>query len=145
MQAEEILHLGAGNQDRDAVGEANDNRTGNKLHCRAHSGDAHDEQENTRHDRAHKQSVNAMHGDDPRDYHNESPGRSSDLCLGTTEQRNKEAGHDCAVDASLRRKARRDGKCHRQGQGNQSHGDSGNHIAKEFGGVVITKTEDGLR
>ena len=44
LQPEEIPDLRAGDQDRDAVGEADDDRPRQELHRGAHAGDAEDDQ-----------------------------------------------------------------------------------------------------
>ena len=44
IEAEEVFDLGGGNEDRDAVGEADGDGAGNELDRRAQAGEAHDDQ-----------------------------------------------------------------------------------------------------
>ena len=42
LQPKEIFHLGAGDEDGDAIGETDDHGPGNVLHGGTHACDAHD-------------------------------------------------------------------------------------------------------
>ena len=83
-----------------------------------------------------------MRGDDSRDHHYEGAGRSANLRFRSAEGRDQEAGDDGAVDAGLRREPRGDSEGHSQGKGNQTDGDSGDLVEKEFVTVVVAQTED---
>ena len=48
VQSEEVFDLRAGDQNGDAVGEADDDRPRDELHRGAHAGDAHDDQQTRR-------------------------------------------------------------------------------------------------
>jgi hypothetical protein len=48
-QSEEIFDLGGGDEDCDAVGEPDDDRTGNEAHGCAEAGEAHDDQHDSGH------------------------------------------------------------------------------------------------
>ena len=63
-QAEEILDLRAGNQDRDAVGEADHNRPRNVFDGLPQSGDPQQHQHEPRHEGAHIQSIDPIFGND---------------------------------------------------------------------------------
>ncbi len=145
VQTEEISHLGAGDQNGDAVGESDDDGPGNELHRRTHAGRAHDHQQNTGHHGAHEQSVNTVLGDDGRDHYHKGPGRAADLGPGASQQRNEEAGHDGAVNAGLRREAGGDGKRHGQRQRDQPNRDARDGVVRELGKGVVPKTKYGLR
>ena len=81
MQSEEIFDLGAGDQDRNAVGESDDDRARDKFHRRAQPGNAHDHKQNAGHHGAHEQSVDAMNGNDACDHDDKCARRSADLRL----------------------------------------------------------------
>ena len=66
LQTEKIFHLRAGNQNGDAVGEADHDRPGNKFDRRAQPGEAHDDQQHSGHHGAEKKPVDAVHGNDSR-------------------------------------------------------------------------------
>ena len=144
MQSEEIFDLGAGDQNGDAVGEADDDRPRNELHRRAHAGRAQDDEHHARHHRAHEQAVDAVYGDDAGDHHDERAGRPADLRLRSAQRRDQEAGDDGAVDAGLRRQPGRDRERHRQRQGHQADGDAGDQVAQKFAEAIVAQAQDGL-
>ncbi len=144
MQAEEILDLGAGNQHRDAVGKSNNHRPRNKFHRRAHAGGAQHDQDGARHDGAHVQPVDAVHRDDPGHDHDECARGSADLSFRSAQGGDQEAGHDCAVNARLRRQPGGDGKRHSERQCHQANGDAGDDVLQKLVQSVFAKADDGL-
>src|ERR1700676_869396 len=86
-----------------------------------------------------------MRDDDSRDHHYEGAGRSADLRFRSAEGRNQEASGDCPRNPRLRREPRGDGEGHGQRKGNQTDGDSGDQVEKEFVTGVVAETEDRLR
>jgi hypothetical protein len=90
LQAEEIFHLRAGDQNGDAVGEADHDGARNELDGGAHAGDAHDHQQNSGHHGAHEKSVDAMKRDDAGHDDDEGAGGSADLSFGAAQQRDQE-------------------------------------------------------
>ena len=112
VEAKEVLGLSAGDQDGDAVSEPDHHRPGNKLHRSAHPGCAQDDEDCTRHQRAHIQAVDAMNRDDPGNYDHESAGRAADLSLRSAQRGDEKAGHDRAIDSRLRRQSGSDGESH---------------------------------
>ena len=128
LQSEEVFDLRAGDQDRDAVGEADDDRPRNELDRRAHAGEAHDHQQDAGHHRAHEQAVDAVLGDDAGDHDDERAGRPADLRPRAAQRRDQKAGDDRAVDAGLRRESGGDGERHGQRQRDQADGDAGNQV-----------------
>ena len=94
------------------------------------------------HHRAHEQAVDAVLGDDARDHDDERAGRSADLHVRSAERRDDEAGDDRAVDAGLRRHARRDGEGHRQRQRDQADRHAGDQIRDEQLWSVVTEREN---
>ena len=70
-------------------------------------------------------------GDDAGDHDDERAGRAADLEARSAERRDQEAGDDRAVDAGLRRQARRDRERHRQRQRDQADGDAGDQIGEK--------------
>ena len=91
LQAEEILYLRAGDQDGDAVGEADDDGARNELDRRAHAGDAHDHQQNAGHHGAHEEAIDAVKRDDAGDDHDEGAGGSANLRFGAAQRRRSES------------------------------------------------------
>ena len=144
MQAEEILDLGAGDQHRDAVGKSDHHRPRNKLHRRAHAGCAQNDEYRSRHDGAHVQAVDAVHGDDPGDHDHERAGRTANLSLRSAQSGDQKAGDDGAVNAGLRRQSGGDGEGHGQRQGHQADGDSGDDVVQKFVEAVVAQAENGL-
>jgi hypothetical protein len=84
-------------------------------------------------------------GDDTGDDYNESAGRSTDLKLGTTEQRNQKSAYDCRVNSSLRSDTRSDTEGHGQRQRHQTDGDSGNQIREQVFASIVLQHLEGLR
>jgi hypothetical protein len=62
--AEEVFDLRAGDDQRDTVGEADDDRPGNETDSGPRSGQAHDDENRASHHGAHEQAVDAVLGDD---------------------------------------------------------------------------------
>ena len=144
VQAEEIFDLRAGNQHRDAVGKTDHDRPRNKLHRGAHAGRAQNDEDGARHDGAHVKPVNAMHGDDPRNYDDESAGGSANLSLRSAECGDQKAGDHRAVNAGLRRESRCDGEGHGQRQGHQADRDSSDDIFQKLVQTVFAQADNGL-
>ena len=78
-ETEEVLDLGGGDQQGDAVGEAQDDRPRDELDRLAEAGDRQEQQHHARHHRHHQQAGQAVRGDDAGDDHDERAGRSADL------------------------------------------------------------------
>src|SRR5215470_3448136 len=102
-QAKEITNLRASDENRYAVGEADDNRAGKIFDGGAHTGDAEEQRQNPGHHGANEKAVHTMLVHDASYDDDESTSGASDLRLGTAEKRNEEAGDNRAVDAGLRR------------------------------------------
>ncbi len=75
MQCEEIFHLGAGNQNCDALVNSDDYRTRNELYRRTQPGEAHDHQQNARHHGEHEQPIHTVYSHDASYYNQEGAGR----------------------------------------------------------------------
>ena len=101
-QSEKVFHLGAGNQDGNAISESHHYRPRYKLHRRPQPGYAHNHQQNSGHHRAHKQTVHPVDRDDPRDHHHKGPSRAADLRLGASQHRDQKSSHNGAINARLR-------------------------------------------
>jgi hypothetical protein len=86
VQAEEILDLRTGDQDRDAVGKSDHDRPRNKLAGRAHAGRPQGHQYHSRHHGAHEQAIDAVHGDNTRYHHYKRARRTSDLRFRSTQR-----------------------------------------------------------
>jgi hypothetical protein len=125
FEAEEIFHLRAGDEDGNAVGKADDDGTRNVLYRGAHAGQAHDDENDAGHHRAHEQAVDAVRGDDAGDDDHEGSGGAADLGGRSAERGDQKAGHYGAIDSGLRREAGGDGEGHGERQSDQAYGDSG--------------------
>ena len=144
-QAEEILDLGAGDQDRDSIGEAQHHGTRNEFHRRAHAGHSQHHQQNARHHSAHEQPVHPVHRDDAGHHHHKRSGRPSDLRLRSAQQGNQKSGNHGAVDARLRRQAGSNGEGHGQRQRDQTDRDAGNDVMQKFCEAVFAQAQNRLR
>ena len=132
-QAEKVLDLRGGDQDRDAVREADRHGPGNVANRRAQAGQAHGEQHHTGHERAGQKPRHAELGHDAGDDHDECAGRPGDLAARAAERGDDESGDDGGVDSGHGRDAGRDGERHGQRQGDQADGHSGYRIGYEIG------------
>src|SRR5579872_911252 len=110
--AEEVLDLRAGDQHRDAVGETQYDRAGNEVDQGSQAGGPQNYEQDSRHQRAHKQAVQAVSRHDAVDDHDERPRWTSNLSGGPAQKRDQEAGYNRAVKSRLRRDSRGDGKRH---------------------------------
>jgi hypothetical protein len=144
VQAEEILDLRAGNQHRNAVGKTDDDGPRNELYRGAHSGCAQNDEDSARHHGAHVQTVNAVHGDDPRYHDDKRAGGTTNLCFRSAECRNQKASDHCAVNAGLRRQSGCYGKGHGQRQGDQANRDSSDHVFQKLVRTVFAQADNGL-
>ncbi len=80
-QAKEVANLSAGDEDGDAVREADNHRTRKILYGCPHPCDAEENEQDAGHHGAFEESVNAMLGDDSGDDDNKSSGGPADLCF----------------------------------------------------------------
>ena len=144
-EAEEVLDLGAGDEDGDAVGEAHDAGARDELDCGAEPGDAQQNEQHAGHEGAEQEAVFAVAGQDAEDDDDKCAGGAADLAARTAQRGDGEAGDDRSVEAGLRRCAGRNGEGHGQGKRDQADGDAGDHVGGEFLRAVITQAEDGLR
>ena len=116
FEAEEILDLRAGDDHRDAVRESHNHRARNVFHRGAEPGDAQNDEQHARHQRAHEQAVQAVPRHDAVDDHDERARGAADLRRRSAQRGNQEPRHDGAIQSRLRRNARSDRKRHRQRQ-----------------------------
>ena len=144
-QAEEILDLRGRDQQRDAVGEADDDRPRNEAHRRAQAGEAQEQQDHAGHHGDHEQSGEAVLRDDAGDDHDERAGGTADLNLRSAQERNQEAADDGGVDAGLRRDAGSDAEGHGQGQGDKPTVTSGDQVGEKIAATVSREHGPQLR
>ena len=135
-QAEEVFDLGGGDQQGDAVGEAEDDGPRDELDRLAEAGDRQEQQDDARHHRDHQQAGQAVRGDDAGDDHHERARRSADLDARAAEEGHHESADDGRVDARLRGDARCDPERHRQRQRDDAHRQAGDHIGDECSAVI---------
>src|SRR5262249_55901186 len=140
-KAEEIFDLCAGDQNGDAIGKADDDRSRKIFDGRTHARRSEKEQKDARHHRADKEAVDAVLGDDSSDDNDESTGWSANLCFGSAQSGDQESGHDGTVETCLRRKAGGDSECHGQRQSDKAHRDSGDQVRYKFVAVVSAKQD----
>ena len=136
-QAEEIADLRAGNEDRDAVGETDDDRTRNEAHGRSQAGRAQHDEHHAGHQRADEQPLDPVARDDAGDDDDEGARRTANLQARAAQERDDAAGHDGRIDAGLRGQSRRDGEGQRQGQRDEAHRDAGRDVGDGLGAVVV--------
>ena len=144
LQAEKIFDLGTGDQHRDAIGKTDYNRTRNELHRGAHAGCAQNDEDGTRHDGAHVQSVDAMHGDNPGNHDHEGAGGSANLGFRSAERRDQKAGDYGAVDAGLRRESGSNRESHGQRQCDQTDRDSSDDVFQKLAQTVFAEADNRL-
>jgi hypothetical protein len=116
VQTEKILDLRRCDQEGDAVGEPDDDRSRDEGHRVAEVRQSEHDQDDAGHHRHHQQTGEAEAGDDAGNDHDERAGRSRDLQARAAQQRDDEAAGDRGVDAGLRRDAGRDPERHRKGK-----------------------------
>ena len=139
LQPKEIFDLRRGDQQRDAVGEADRHRARNELDRRAQAGEAHDQQQNARHDSDQRQAGHAEFRDDAGDDHDKGARRPADLSARSAQRRNQKPGHDGRIEAGLRRHARGDREGHRQRQRDQSDRHAGDEVLRELSDRVAAQ------
>ena len=142
---EEVLDLRRGDQQRDAVGEADDHRPRNELHRLPEAGHRQHHQDHAGHHRDHQQAGEAVRRDDAGDDHDERARRTADLDARSAEQRHEEAADDGGVDAGLWRDARRDAERHRERQRDDADGQAGDEVGGKRMTVVAGERIEQLR
>ena len=143
-QTEEVTDLRAGDEDGDAVGEANDDGPREIFHRGAHARCAEKNEQNAGHHGAGEEAVDAVLGDNAGNHHDERAGGAADLRFGAAETGNDEARDDGAVDSGLRGYAGGDGEGHGERQGNQADGYAGNDVGKKFVAVIVAQQDYGF-
>ncbi len=144
-EAEEVLQLGAGDEDGNAVSEADHHRAGNELDGGTHSGKAQQHQDDARHQRTHVQAIQPVRGDNTGHHNDEGPGGSANLGARAAEGRNEETREDGAVEARFRRDAGGNGEGEREWKRNQPNRDAGCEVAHKRRDVVRGKNLKRLR
>ena len=79
FQTKEILDLGAGDDDRNAVRETNDDRTRYELDRRSQTCHAQEQKDHPSHQGAHEQPVNPVFRDNAKNHDDECARRTADL------------------------------------------------------------------
>ena len=86
-EAEEIFDLGRGDQQGDAVGEADDDGARDEAHGGTQAGEAEEEQNHAGHHGDHEESGEAVFGEDSGDDDHEGAGGAADLDLRSAQER----------------------------------------------------------
>ena len=97
LRPKKVLDLRGSDQHRDAVGEPDGHRPRNELDRRAQPGDAHDHQQNARHDGHHGQARHAEPGDDSGHDDDERARRTADLRARSAQRGDQEVRRTTAV------------------------------------------------
>ena len=137
-QAEEIPELRGGNQNCDAVGEADDHHARDEADSRAQAGEAHQQEQNAGHQRHHSQAAHAKAEDDAGDDHHEGAGGTANLRARTAQRGDQKASHNGGIKSCLRRDSGGDAEGHGQRQCDEAHRDSSQQIVKKYLERVIS-------
>jgi hypothetical protein len=135
-QAEQVLQLRDGDQHRDAVGEADDDRDRDRAHDRAELQPAEHEQQDAGEDGRDHQPGDAVALHDAVDDDDEGARRPADLHARAPERRDQHAGDDRGEEALLGLDAARDRERHRERQRDDPDGDAGAEVGSEAAAVV---------
>jgi hypothetical protein len=139
-QAEEVLDLGGGDQDGDAVGEADDHHVGDEAHRSTQTGEAHEKKNDSGHDGDHGEAAHAKTGDDAGDNDDEGAGGSADLGAGAAEGRDEEAGDDGGVETGLGSDSRGNAEGHGEREGDQTYCDASEEVVEKHLARVGTES-----
>ena len=142
-EAEEVFDLGRGDQQGDAVGEADDDRARDELDGGAEAGDAHDEQDDAGHEGDEGEAGDAEAGDDAGHDDDEGAGGSPDLDARAAEGGDEEAGDDGGVESRLGRHPGGDAEGHRKGESDKADGDPGGEVVGEAAPGIVAQRGDG--
>src|ERR1700760_679284 len=83
LQSEEVLDLGAGDEEGDTVGEAYDYRTRNEFDCRSEACDSKQDKQTAGHYGTQQEPIEAIAGEDTGDDDNKRTRRTTNLVTGT--------------------------------------------------------------
>jgi hypothetical protein len=145
VKAEEVFDLSAGDEDGDAVGEADDDGARNEFDGGAKASDAEEDEEHAGHEGADQQSVEAVAGQDAEDDDDEGAGGAADLIAGAAEGGDGESRDDSGVEAGFGRRSGGDGEGHRERKSDEADGNAGGEVCGEFLGAVVAQRLDGFR
>ncbi len=132
LKTEKILDLRGEDEDGDAVGETDRDRTGDIPDDRSHPRSAHENENKAGHHGADRQIGQAVLLDDPVDDDDKGAGGPADLHPRTSQSRDDETGNDGGENARAGRDARGDAKSHGQGKRHDSHRDARHHVGGEL-------------
>ena len=130
-EAEGVLELQAGDDDADPGGEAKGHRIGHELDQLAGAQHAESDEDQPGEHRAQQQAGQAVLLDDGQEDHHEGRGGAGDVEARAAAQGDQRRGDQHRVQAVLRRCADRDGQCHRQRDGDDPDGQSGEDVAAQ--------------
>ncbi len=140
FEAEEILHLQGGDDDANACGEARGDGERHKLDEAAQPREAHEHEQDARHERGDGEACEAVFRDDGREDHDEGGGGAGDLHARAAEGGGDAASDDGGVEAVLRGHTGDHGERH--GEGNGDHADDracGEILAEVVPGIALVE------
>ena len=141
-QAEEIFDLRGSNQNCDAVGKPDDDHPRNEANGRAQAGQPHRQQNESGHQRDHRQAAHAEARHNARDDHHKCSGRPADLGARSAQRRDQEPGDHRGIQAGLRRNSRSDAKGHGKRQRHQANSDARQKIMQKYLRSVRTERQN---
>ena len=139
LQAKQVLDLARKDDHGDAAREADDHGVWNELDRASELREAHDDEEYARHQRRHRESVDAVLLDNAVDNHHKCAGRPSDLDARPAERRNEEPSHDRGPEAPARRDTTGNGKSDGQRKRDDADDDAGREVPTELRAVVVSE------
>ena len=136
LQAEEILELQAGDDHRDAGGEAGGHRIGDELDQLAHPRQPHTHQHDPGHETGGHQSAEAIFFGDGMQDHDEGGGWAGHAEAGAAGQSDQHSGDNGGIKTVLRRHPTADGQRHRQRHRDDADGDARQQVGLQLGEVI---------
>jgi hypothetical protein len=144
LQTEEVFDLRRGDEDRNSIGEADDDHARDEADGRTETGEAHEEENDAGHQRDHGEAAHAEARHDAGNDDNEGAGGATDLCARTAERGDQKASDNGRIQTGLRRDAGGDSKSHCQGQCDEANCDSCEQIVQEHRRRVASERQDRL-
>ena len=130
-QAQQVLQLADGDDQRDADGEALDHRFRDERDEPAGAKQPSDDKDHPGHHGGEQQAVEAMLLDDAVHDDDEGPGRAADLDPAAAKQGDQETADDRGYEARFGIRSGSDGDRHAQGKRDEGDRNSGKRVAEQ--------------
>src|SRR5262249_6421079 len=137
--------LGGSDQERDAVGESNDDGARDKAHRGAESGEAQKQKDHAGHDGYDQEAGESVPCNDAGHNDHESAGGAADLNFRSAQSGNQEAPENRGIDAGLGRDTGGNAKRHRQRQSYKADRDTRDHVTDQIAALVAAEAREQLR